>query len=223
MGWLDKAKVLLGIVDAEDVEEEGEPRAEKRVTLKGGRPSLEGFEAAPQETLQDVLALREAGDTAAMRKLLEQLDKGRGLRVVLRAAAALEAGDEGELRSLLPKVREEARAWKLPLQLSAALKAGERAAKYREQAARAGAPPWALAWMDTASSDANTQRRGLVELLFADAALAHMVAARDLEIAGVTEDASGAQRFVSVAHGRDCIARFGAEVVADLLDRAGEP
>lgn len=207
MGWLDKAKVFLGIVDGEDVEEEK-------------RPSLDGIEAAPQETLEDVLALRDAGDREGMRKLLEQLDRGRGLRRILRAAAALEAGDEAELGPLLPRVAEEARSWKLPLQVSTAL-SSPRGVKYRERAAELGAPPWALAWIDTTSSDPATQRRALVELLFADAALAHMVAARDLKLRGVAEDAAAAQRFVSVAHGRDCIARFGADVVADLLDRAG--
>ncbi len=227
MGWLDKAKVALGIVDPEDVEDEGPPRAEKRVTLgrdgvrdkAAGRPSLEGFSAAPQETLEDVLAAREAGDHAGVRALLRRIDRGRGLRVLLRAAAALEAEDEGELRELLPQVAAEEPRWKLPLQLAAAL-ADERSNALRALAEERGAPPWALAWMDACQSDEPTRRRGLVKLMFADPALARTVASRDLHLEGAESDPAAGQRYVSFAHGRDCIRRFGAPLVHDVFERA---
>jgi hypothetical protein len=222
MGWLDKAKIALGIIDAGDVEDEGPPRAQKRVTLgkDDGRPSLDGIEAAPQETLDDVLAARDAGDLEEMRSLLKRIDRGRGLRVVLRAAAALEANDEAELNALLPNVAACEPAWKLPLQVAAVVEDREKGAALRVRAERLGAPPWALAWMDACSSDEETRRRGLVELVFLDPALARTVAARDLQIAGVVADADAGHRFVSFAHGRDCIRRFGSELVADTLSRA---
>ena len=227
MGWLDKAKVALGILDPEDIEEdEGPPRAQKRVKLgrdpKDGRPSLDNFEAPPQETLEDALVAREAGDLDGMRKLFRRIDRGRGLRVVLRAAAALEAEDEGELKPLLPKVRNaiDTPPWKLPLQLAAALDQHDATPALRNYAEEAGAPAWALAWMNASSNDADTQRRGLVELLFADAALAKTVAARELELEGVVADNDATKRYVSFAHGRDSIRRFGAEQVLAIYERA---
>lgn len=224
MGWLDKAKIALGIIDPEDVEDDGPPRAEKRVRLgrdTADRPSLEGFEAPPQETLEDVLEAREAGDRDGMRALLRRIDRGRGLRVVLHAAAALEAGDEAELATLLPKVSAETPPWKLPLQLAAALD-DERSAPLRELAESRGAPGWALAWLAASSADEETRRRGLVELTFIDPALARTVAARDLHLDGVLADAAAGQRYVSFAHGRDCIRRFGASLVHDVFGRAME-
>jgi hypothetical protein len=168
--------------------------------------------------LEDALLAREAGNTKEMWRLLRQLDRGRGLRTVLRAAAALEAGDERELGELLPRVRAEEPAWWLPLQIAAALGDEERAARFRARAQ--GAPAWALAWAQALSPDAAAQRRGLVDLLFADVALARTVAARDLHLAGAEADPDGAERYVGFAHGRDCIRRFGATVVADLYERA---
>lgn len=225
MGWLDKAKIALGIIDPEDVEDDGPPRAQKRVTLgrdTSARPSLDGFEAPPQETLEDVLEARQAGDGEGMRALLRRIDRGRGLRVVLRAAAALEADDEAELAALLPKVRAETPPWKLPLQIAAALD-DERSAALQQLAEKRGAPSWALAWMSASSSDEERRRHGLVELTFIDPALARTVAARDLQLDDVVADAAAGQRYVSFAHGRDCIRRFGAGLVHDVFSRATEP
>jgi hypothetical protein len=94
----------------------------------------------------------------------------------------------------------------------------ERAAAFRARAEQA--PPWALAWAQALSADADAARRGLVELLFADAALARTVAARDLALPGIEADAEAAERYVGFAHGRECIRRFGAALVADLYERA---
>jgi hypothetical protein len=222
MGWLDKAKVMLGILDDEDIADEGAPRAQKRIDPtrrdREGRPSLDHIEAPPQESLDDVLAARERGDTEEMRRLLERIDRGHGLRVVLRAAAALEAGNERELALLLPNVAKQQPAWKLPLQVAASL-SGERAARMARMAEQAGAPPWAMAWARARSRDADERRHGLVDLLFADASLARTVAARELNIAGAEDDAAAGRRYVSFAHGRDCVARFGVEPVADLVER----
>ncbi len=222
MGWLDKAKVWLGVVDAEDVGgEEDAPRAALRVNPrdKGKRPPLEGVAPPPQESLEDVIAAREAGDLVEMRRLLALIDRGAGLRLVFRAAAALEAGETQQVAELLPKIRREAPTWRLPLQIAAALDDAERAARHRAVAAEEGAPAWALAWLDAASPDEARRRQGLVALLFADPALARTVAARDLSVDGVEADARAAKRYVSVAHGRDLIRRFGAAAIADLLER----
>jgi hypothetical protein len=219
MGWLDKVKATLGIVDSDEVEEEEDaPRAERR--KRGDRPPLDGISAAPQETLDDVLAARDRGDKVEARRLLERIDRGHGLRLVLRAAAALEAKDEAALTPLLPRVAAEEPMWKLQLMVAAALRSA-RAGAFRERAEAGGAPGWALAWADAMSTDPATSRRGMVELLFIDAPLARTVAARDLALEGAEADPAGAERYVSFAHGRDCIARFGAEIVADLMERAG--
>lgn len=223
MGWLDKAKVALGIIDEEDIEEDIVPRAQKRIrpTQRDGRPSLDGIEAAPQQSLEDALVAREAGDLKEMRKLLREMDRGGGLRTVLRAAAALEADDEQELAPLLPIVRADKPAWKLPLQVAMSLKDGERAAQLRARAERAEAPLWALSWAQALSADPAEQNHGLVELLFANASLARTVAARDVKLPGAEADTGAAERYAAFAHGRNCIDRFGAELVADLLERAG--
>jgi hypothetical protein len=223
MGWLDKAKVALGIIDPEDVEDEGPPRARKRVKLDGskdGRPSLDNFEAAPQETLDDVLEAREAGDLEEMRTLLRRIDRGRGLRVVLRAAAALEADDDDELKKLLPKVAAERPTWKLPLQLAAVLEDDDDCARLRAEAEAAKAPKWALCWMTASSPNEQKRRHGLVDLLFTDAPLARTVAARDLGVEGAEADTAAGKRYVSFAHGRECIRRFGADLVLRVYDAA---
>jgi hypothetical protein len=222
VGWLEKTKVWLGILDPEEAEnlEEDAPRAARKPRQEGERPPLDGIEAPPQQSLDDALAARERGDLEEMRRLLCEMDRGHGLRLVLRAAAALEARDESELATLLPRVREEEPRWRLPLQIAAALDDRARAAHLAGHAAAAGAPRWAVAWSRALSPDAEEQRRGLVALLFADPALARTVAARDLKISGAVADSEAAQRYAAFAHGLDCIRRFGAAAVADLYDRA---
>ncbi len=140
---------------------------------------------------------------------------------MLRAAAALEAGDEGELGPLLAALKAEAAEHKIWLQVAAALGAsGGAAAPYLERARAAGAPGWALAWARAISEDATARREGLVELLFSDAPLARTVAARDLAVEGAVPDAEAMGRYAAFAHGRDCIRRFGPRAVADVLERA---
>lgn len=238
MGFFDKAKRLLGLGG-----EEGEPDVGEGAPPAGGgekvdprllaaeragkldprrrdrRPPL--VEAPPQgPSVDDALALREAGDGEGARKMLREIDRGGGLRTVLRAAAALEAGDRAELASLLPAIANEEPRYKLLLQVAGALGDAEAARPYIERAAAQKAPAWALGWARATSSDANEQREGLVELLFADHALARTVAARDLHLKGVEADADAGPRYASFTHGRDSIRRFGAATVAALLDEA---
>jgi len=185
------------------------------------RPPLADAPSSPSQSVEDVLAAREAGDRNEARKILREIDRGSGLRTVLRAAAALEAGDDAELSPLLPLVAREDPAWRLLLQMAGALDDAALAKPYIEQAIRQGAPAWATAWTRALSNDETIRREGLVELLFSDAALARTVAARDLAVAEVMADPDAAQRYASFAHGRDSIRRFGAKVVAALIDRAG--
>jgi hypothetical protein len=96
-----------------------------------------------------------------------------------------------------------------------------RARELRGRAERAEAPKWALAWSRALSSDAEEQRRGLVELLVADPALARTVAARDLAVDGAIADGEASDRYAAFAHGRQCLRRFGPRLVLQLLDRAG--
>lgn len=237
MGFFDKAKKLLGIGEGDEPEtsppadvaragREPDPRliaAERAGKLdprrKDRRPPL--VEAPPQgPSVDDALALREAGDEEGARKMLREIDKGGGLRTVLRAAAALEAGDEGELSGLLAAVANEEPRYKLLLQVAGALGSAEAAQPYIERAAAAGAPAWALGWAKATSEDAIVRREGLVEMVFADHALARTVAARDLHLPGVEADPDAGARYASFSHGRDSIRRFGAGTVGALLDRA---
>ncbi len=231
MGFFDKAKRLLGL----DPSVEGEPaeappakaaRDERPAPPRGrgkdrkDRPPLAEPPADHGQSIEDALAAREEGDAAGARKIFATIDKGGGLRTVLRAAAALEDGDEGELRELLPAIKAEAEQWKLHLQLAAALGDPEEAEAHVRAAEAMDAPAWALAWTRAASSDEKTRREGLVELLFTDAPLARTVAARDLGATGVLSDAEAGTRYAAFAHGRDSIKRFGAPAVAKLVQRA---
>lgn len=236
MGLLDRARRFFGVDPsdedgpnaappeagastgaAEPRRPEADPRDPRR---KGGRPPLADAPPAESRGVDEALAAREAGDPALARQILREIDRGGGLRTVLRAAAALEAGDERELADLLPAVAAEVPRWRLPLQVAAALGDEGAAAPYLAEAAGEGAPAWAIAWTRAMSAGEAARREGLVELLFADPALARTVAARDLAVAGAVAEVAAIQRYTSFAHGRDSIRRFGAPHVARLLDRA---
>ncbi len=238
MDWLERAKVWFGVVDPEDVAgEESAPRAELRVDPRrrdegehagaerrgrgraGERPSLDAFAGGPKESLEDCLVARERGDTVEMRRLLRELDRGLGLRTLLRAAAALEAGDEGELAELLPRLAVDEQSWRRTLQVAAALGEASEIAVACERAASLDAPKWAVAWTRALSPDASERRRGLVELLVADPALARTVAARDLALEGCEGDYEAFERFAAFAYGRDTVRRFGSRSVKSLLAR----
>jgi hypothetical protein len=229
---LDKAKRLLGLHDEEPAQTEprraavaSEPRAglgRGASRTRGGRerPPLPDEVAPPSQGLDEVLAARDTGDIEGSRAMLRDIDRGGGLRTVIRAAAALEAGDEDELAPLLPAIAAEKPQWKLVLELASAIDDPQIARAYLERAAAAGAPAWAVAWARARSHDEIEQREGLVELLFSDPALARTVAARDLSMAGTEPDAAAAQRYASLSHGREVIRRFGARLVARVVDRA---
>jgi hypothetical protein len=233
MGFFDKARQLLGLgatggeddappPAADAPAATADPRAERLARARGrkDRPPLEDVPPEQGQTVEDALAAREAGDRKGARQILATIDRGGGLRTVLRAAAALEDGDEPDLRPLLPLVAAEAAGWRLLLQVAAALGEGPAAARFVEAAAAEEAPAWALAWTRAMAAEEAARRAGLVDLLFADAPLARTVAARDLGIAGAVADPAAATRYAAFAHGRDSIRRFGARAVADLVERA---
>ncbi len=248
VGFFDRAKRMLGLGASgnDDGDEGGEQdarastppgdtsppddaRAARLAKARGrkDRPPLLDVPPEQGQTVDDALAAREAGDLRGAREILATIDRGAGLRTVLRAAAALEAGDEGELGPLLPAVAAEAAGHKIWLQVAGALGAGDDAAgaapcleRALERAAARQAPPWALAWTRALSSDAAARREGMVDLLFTDAPLARTVAARDLGVEGAVADAEAATRYAAFAHGRESFRRFGARVVAALLERA---
>lgn len=232
MGLFDRAKRLFGVGGAEEsaapAASPGEEPAQALTTRPrphgrrdGERPPLREIEKAPTTGVDDALEAWEQGDKAGARKLLREADRGRGLRTVLRAAAALDAGDESELLSLLDGIAQQEPSYRLPLQVAAALGEPAAAAPYLARAEKEGAPRWALAWARATSLDPNERRLGLVELLFADAPLARTVAARDLHIEGAEADPDGLGQYAGFVHGRESIRRFGAALVARLLDRAG--
>jgi hypothetical protein len=230
MGFFDKAKAALGLGSSKDTHAtDGAPAGEpgKRAHKKDGRPPLRDIPSvASGGSLEDALAAHEGGRLDEARKILASLDRGKGLRTVLRAAAALEAGDEDELGRLLPAIAAQEPAWTLPLQIASALggasegDAKEHRAALIELARAHRAPAWAVAWTLASSPDDAQRTKGMVDLLFVDAALARTVAARDWKLDKAVDDREAVERYASFAHGRDCVRRFGALRVADVLTRA---
>jgi hypothetical protein len=221
VGFFDKARALFGIdKQAPRISESGPAPADaRRARKKDGRPPLPEITASASATVEDALAARDKGANDEAYAILAAIDKGQGLRTVLRAAAALEAGDEQALGKLLPAVAAEQPAWQLRLQVAAALEEGEERASLVRDGVRLGAPAWSVAWLDVGAADEARSRGALVDLLFEDAALARTVAARELGVAGVKPDNDAVRRYTSFAHGRDLIKRFGAKHVAGLLSR----
>ncbi|MEZ4298597.1 MAG: hypothetical protein R3B70_26835 [Polyangiaceae bacterium] len=245
MGFFDKAKRLFGLSGSGDEESAREEESGGEARAPGGREPREEdprllaaeragkldprrrdrrpplVEAAPQGPgVEDALALREAGNKGAALAMLREIDKGGGLRTVLRAAAAMEAGESEEVERLLPVIAKEEPRYKLLLQVAGALGDAKAARGYIERAEGEKAPAWALGWAKATSEDAETVREGLVEMVFADHALARTVAARDLHMEGVEADADAGARYAAFVHGRESIRRFGARQVAALLDEA---
>jgi hypothetical protein len=221
VGFFDKAKAFFGIDKATPkVSESGPaPVDPRRGRKKDGRPPLPEVTGGASATVEDALAARDRGSKAEARAILTAIDKGQGLRTVLRAAAALEASDEPELGKLLPAVAAEQPAWQLRLQVAAALEAGQNRDSLIREGVRLGAPAWSVAWLGIGSTDPSQSRSALVDLLFEDAALARTVAARELALPGVKPDNDAIRRYASFAHGRDLIKRFGAVHVFELLGR----
>jgi hypothetical protein len=222
VGFFDRAKAMLGLQNDAPTSDSGPaPRAERSDGRKNktGRPPLPDVAGAASATIEDVLTARAAGSFDEARTILAAIDKGQGLRTVLRAAAALEAEDEDEVAKLLPLVRKDSPAWQLRLQVAAALDDGKGRDDLARRAEKLGAPAWSLAWLRALSSNDEEQRAGLVDLLFEDAALARTVAARDLGFADIKVDNDAIRRYAAFAHGRDVIRRFGAAHVVALLGR----
>ena len=223
MGFFDKAKQLFGLGGSSDDEEDDgvpQPTHGARSRDRQDRPPLVDQPAGSGQSVEDALAAREAGDNAEARKILATIDRGKGLRTVLRAAMALEAGDEDVVKTLLPAVAEEAEGWKVALQLAGALGDPALAAPSLARAVAAKAPAWAIAWARAGSSDEAERRAGLLDLLFEDPRLARTIAARDFQVVGAVTDADSTPRYAAFAHGRDSIRRFGAPLVARLVERA---
>jgi hypothetical protein len=221
VGFFDKAKAALGLQKDARAVGSGPPPAERQDGRKNkpGRPPLPEVSGAASATSEDVLAARAAGSLDEARAILVAIDKGQGLRTVLRAAAAIEAQDEDEVTRLIPLVQKDSPAWQLRLQVAAALEPGPARDDLVARAARLGAPGWSLAWLRALSSNDDEQRAGLVDLLFEDAALARTVAARDLGFTDIKADNDAVRRYAAFAHGRDVIRRFGAAHVVALLGR----
>jgi hypothetical protein len=220
VGFFDRAKAALGLQKDGGASVSGPvPRGERADSRKNktGRPPLPEVAGAASATIEDVLTARAAGKLDDARAILAAIDKGQGLRTVLRAAAALEAGDDEEVATLLPVVKQDSPAWQLRLQVAAALESGRERERLVARATALGAPPWSLAWLRATSADDAEKRQGLVDLLFEDAPLARTVATRDLGIADIKADNDAIRRYAAFAHGRDLIRRFGASHLVLLL------
>jgi hypothetical protein len=218
MGLLDRAKAALGLGGGERAGKDADDRSSPtKPGRKGGRPPANLPPASPSASIEDALVAREAGGRDEARAILRAIDRGKGLRTVLRAAAALEAEDEAELAELLPAIASSEVPWRLALQVASALDepsdGGVRAPLVAFARAR-GAPVWALAWADA------SQLPSRVALLFADAPLARTIAAREWKVPGAADDHDAIERYATFAHGRDAIRRFGARLVRDVVARA---
>src|SRR5262249_27181150 len=228
MGFFDRLKKMLGgegdageaPAEVEGAEGEGAPRSQSPTRKrKGERPPL-APPAAPSATLDDALEARDAGDKEKSRAILRAIDRGAGLRTVLRAAAALEAKDEAELGPLLEALAHAEAPGRLHLQLAAAMGGEEPAAAAQiDRGKTLGAPAWAMGWARAATADDEGRRGALVDMLFDDPAFARTVAARDLKIEGAHEDASAIARYASLDAGRAAIHRFGVDPVRALVAR----
>jgi hypothetical protein len=219
MGFLNRAKAALGISRS--------PKAQGSLAeLKGkeGRPTLKDIPPAASASLDDALEARGAGRADEARAILVAIDRGKGLRTVLRAAAAVEAGDEDELLKLLARIATHEHGWRLALQTACALARSrvdlEEQRRLVDFARGHGAPESSLAWAAASCVDDKASRRGRVDLLFADAPLARTVAAREWKVEGAEDDREAVERYATFAYGRDVIQRFGASSVARLVDRA---
>jgi len=225
VGFFDFARSVLGLQKTLP-HEVGRPAAKRperadRRKSKLGRPPLPEAGESAGATIEDALAARAAGENARARSVLTEIDKGQGLRTVLRAAAALEAGDDEEVEKLLPAVRNAEPPWQLRLQVAAALPEGADRGALAQDAVRLGAPAWAMAWLRAMSANESERRAGLVDLLFEDPALARTVGLRDLGVSDIKLDNDAIRRYAAFAHGRDIIRRFGPSQVVALLVRAG--
>src|SRR5262245_60951692 len=101
MGFFDRAKQLLGLggAGAEDDEDsdlkdapkrpaKAAPRGRERPARdRADRPPLNDVPPVQSQSVEDALRAREAGDKAEARRILIEIDRGQGLRTVLRAAA----------------------------------------------------------------------------------------------------------------------------------------
>jgi hypothetical protein len=224
VGLWDRARLVLGLGKGANASEREQPAQASgdgsRRRKKDGRPPLPEVIEGARATIDDALTARAEGKMQAARSILAAIDKGHGLRMVLRAAAALEAGDEEEVLKLLPMVKKEEPAWQLTLQVAATLDRGPERESLVHRATQLGAPAWSLAWLRASSSDDTERRGGLVELLFQDPALARTVAARDLSVPEIKSDNDSIRRYAAFSHGRDIIRRFGPKPLCALLDRA---
>jgi hypothetical protein len=209
MGFFDRAKAALGL------------GAGKRT---GERPPLEDLPpASSAASIDDALSARAAGRPEEARAILQAIDRGKGLRTVLRAAAALEAGDEEELGPLVLAIAGSEPGWRLALQVAAGAEEPSVRTRLIAFARAHGAPAWALAWTRASDADEAVSLEGKVDLLFADAPLARTVAAREWKVPGAEDDHDGIERYATFSHGRDAIRRFGAIPVARVFARAFEP
>jgi hypothetical protein len=108
VGFFDRAKAVFGLQKERRTAGSGPAPRDARPAgrkSKAGRPPLPDVSGAASATIEDVLVARAAGSFDEARAILAAIDKGQGLRTVLRAAAALEARDEDEVTQLLPLVR----------------------------------------------------------------------------------------------------------------------
>lgn len=179
----------------------------------------------PGKSLEGALELREQGRADEALELLGEIDQGKGLRRLLRAAALLEAGRDpgslGDTHAQLGGLSIDAARVRTAAGL---VVAGDLdAAEAMLGRVNRGFEPATCAWVRVSiargASRPDAERQALVELVFADDALARTVAARDLGLSDGEPASAAVERYGAHAFARDAIARFGAASVAKLLSK----
>jgi len=166
-------------------------------------------------TLDDAVRIRGEGDLARARAILGALDvaKGGGLRRFLRAVAAFEAGDGASARAL-------GSGTALPGGLSSGLVLLQLAAasgRAADVVGREVQSDLARALGAKTGGDDAALRGAMTALLLSDPELAALVISKELGMPAPPSTPRAAERYASVARGRDLFVRWGPERIAAFL------
>jgi hypothetical protein len=172
-------------------------------------------------TLDDAVRLRADGDLPRARAILDALDvaKGGGLRRLLRAVAAFESGDGAAARAL-------GSAGALPGGVGAALvllQLAAAAGRHEDVVGRDVQADLARALAAKVGGHDAALRAAMASLLLTDPELAAIVLGKELGLPAPPSTPRAAERYASVARGRDLFHRWGPERIAAFLAFWGKP
>lgn len=166
-------------------------------------------------TLDEAVAARAAGDLARARAILDGIDvaRGGGMRRLMRAVAMFESGDAAGARALGAGAA-------LPGGVAMALARMQLAAakgRVDEVAGTEAIADLARALAARAAKDETGLRRAMAALLFSDPELAALVVSKELGMDAPPSTPRAAERYASIARGRDLFATWGTDGIAAFL------